>query len=132
MKKVNISVTCTRTDINNQFKGVITFTGTEGKKVEYDYLCTNPQNTEVDILYSCENEKFHIKGLPSEELIESLKDKEKCIFCLSLTLMADVINTSNMLSHYTTQLMRKFNLDGSGEADENFEIDEKGYNFIFQ
>ncbi len=136
MKKVNISVTATRTDIDNQFKGVITFKdteGTEGTEVQYDYLCTNPQNAEVDILYSWENGKFHINGLPNKELIESLQDKEKCIFALSLTLVSDVIkNTSHMLSHNTTQLMRIFNGDMSGNADRNFEIDEKAYNYIFR
>lgn len=133
MKKVNISVTAKRTNTTNQFKGIITFKNEEDKEVKYNYLCTNPQNPEADILYSWETGQFHVKGIPSRELIESLTDREKCIFAFSIDLISDVIeNTSNMLSHRTTEMMRQFGGDTEGSANRNFEVNEDGYNYLFQ
>lgn len=58
MQQVNISVTAKRTDISNQFKGIITFKNEKGEEVKYNYLCTNPQNPETDILYSWKQDNF--------------------------------------------------------------------------
>ncbi len=132
MQQVNISVTAKRTDISNQFKGIITFKNEKGEEVKYNYLCTNPQNPETDILYSWETGQFHIKGIPNKELIESLADKEKCIFAFSIGLVSDVIeNTSNMLSHRTTEMMRQFGGDIEGSANRDFKVNEDGYNYLF-
>lgn len=133
MHKVNISVTVSRTDINNQFKGIITFKN-ENKETSFDYLCTDPEGEQINLEFSTKNEKFGIKGIPSRELFETLSDNQKLIFAMSIEPISLVIsNTRSLsLSHNSTRILRMYGGDASGEMNFPVEIGEKEYFCIFK
>jgi hypothetical protein len=133
MYKVAIAITATRSDINNQFKGVITFKDEKNQATSFDYVCTNPKNEYVDIEYSGTNENFQIKGLPTKELIDGLKENQKLIFCLSIGLLVSVLDNAERfsLSHKSTQLMRQYGADASSMMEQTVEIEEDGYQYLF-
>lgn len=133
MHNVNLSITATRTDIDEQFKGTITFRNEAGDEVVYEYIATNPKAKEVNIKFSGRDDNFHIQGIPSKELIEKLTDKQKWIFGLSINLLSNVLDTRGdlLLSHETTQMMRMFQADASGKMSSSFGVEEDGYQFVF-
>lgn len=133
MHKIVIAVTATRTGTDNQFKGTITFTNERNDEVIFEYLSTNPKEPELNLEFSGNGEKFEIKGLPSKELIEKLKDNQKWIFGLSIGILSDTLENSDsmLLSHETTQLMRMFKADASGKMSTTVEVGDDGYQFVF-
>jgi hypothetical protein len=132
MHRIEISVTISRTDIENQFKGVITFKN-EANKVKFDYLCTNLKEEEINVELSNQTEKFNLKGIPSKELFETLTDNQKLIFAMSVGPLSDAIlsNQSLSLSHETTQTLRMFGGDISGEINCTIEVGDKEYSCLF-
>lgn len=132
MYAVNISVTVSRADINNQFKGLITFKN-ENKKLSFDYLCTGPDEKQIDIEFSNRERKFGVKGIPSKKLFKTLSGNQKLIFALSVEPLFSIIsNTQNLsLSHKTTELLKMCCGEVSVEMDFNIEVGEKEYLSLF-
>ena len=125
-------VTKSRTDIDNQFKGLITFKN-ENKEVSFDYLWTDPDGPKIDLEFSNKAEKFEIKGIPTEELFKTLSDNQKLIFAMSFeSLVSTISHTQNYsLSQKTTNLLRMFDGDVSAEMSFSIEVGEKEYICLF-
>ena len=132
MHKVKISVTVSRTSIDNQFKGLITFKN-ENKVTSFDYLCTDPEGEKVDLEFSTKIEKFGVKGIPSKELFEKLNDNQKLIFAMSIEPLSSTISNNRRLSlsQTSTEILRMFGGDVSGEMNFSIEVGEKEYLCLF-
>ena len=134
MHSINLTVTVSRTDIENQFKGVFSFKNESGDEVSYNYLISDPDDGDLNIEYSNDKDDFKIKGVPSKELIETLKEKQKWIFGLSINLLSKAIRNSQqmLLSQNTTDTLRAFGGDVSGQMQTSIQIDnEIGYQIVF-
>ena len=132
MRKINLLVTATRTDVDNQFKGTITFENEQNDKVSFEYICSNPDK-QIDIKFSNKNENFHVKGLPSRELFDGLKDNQKWISALSINLILLTIeNSENILSsRNVARLKTMLNADATGKMSDSLEVEEDAYQFVF-
>jgi hypothetical protein len=128
MKKIDLSVIAIRTDIDNQFKGTITFKDAKNKQV-FEYLNNNPKSQKVDIEYYQGEE-----GIPTPAILEPLTERQKWVFGLSIETLAQTIENSSdfSLSHSTTEALRMFGGDAQGKMSTSFEIDEDAYKLIFK
>lgn len=134
MHVIDITVTASRTYVDNKFKGTVTFKNENGDEVSYNYLITDPDNSDVDLEYSNNKDSFQVKGTPSKELIEALKENQRWVFGLSINLLSRTIDNSQsmLLSQGTTDMMRVFGADASGQMSSQIQIDdENGYQLVF-
>ena len=131
MRKINLLVTATRTDVDNQFKGTITFENEQNDKVSFEYFCATDK--QIDIKFSNKDENFHVKGPPSKELFDGLKDNQKWISALSINLILLTIeNSENILSsHNVARLKTMLNADATGKMSDSLEVEEDAYQFVF-
>lgn len=133
MEKIHVSVTAARTDVDNQFKGTITFRNEKSEELVIGYVDSSPSDEIYDLEFSDKDEKFEIKGKPSREIFDAMSNKQKYIIGLSFELLAKTIqNSKNLgLSNQTTQMLRAFNGDASGKMESTLEVDEDCYKGIF-
>lgn len=133
MQEIKLLVTATGTDVDNQFKGAITFKNEQNEGVSFGYLCINPKNEEIDLKIYSKDEKFCIKGIISKELFNKLNEKQRLIFGLSADLVLDTIDHhEKMSSHYSmNQMMKSFGVDMHQEMSVSYEIDDNAYLLIF-
>jgi hypothetical protein len=134
MNKIEISVTVSRTDIKDQFKGSITLKNGLNE-VKFNYLCTDPDE-DVNVEFSEFSngiEGFKLNGFPSKELFETLKENQKLIFAMSVNSLSEAIsNTQDLsLSHEDIQILRMFGSDASGEINRTIEVGDKEYSSLF-
>jgi hypothetical protein len=129
--KVKLFANAVRTSKEDQFKGYVTFTNQDGDQVKVDYICTNPESTMVDLLFTEKGESFHFNGVPSEELLIPFPDRQKWICFLTMSLVPGAIDLAKMLSHDTTQMMRLFEPDMSASGGCTGEINKKMYQDLF-
>lgn len=108
MYKIIISVTVSKTDIANQFKGKITFKS--GNKVTlFDYLYIDPDGKKINLKFSNENGEFGVDGIPSKELCEGISSNQKLILAMSFYALTSAISRTEMLIMFDGDIPEEMN-----------------------
>ena len=136
---VNVSVTASATEVSKQFKGILIFKNEQKKEIKFDYLCIDHKNSmheHIDIKFSNEKENFHIKGVPSDELINKFNEKEQLVVFLSSLLLRDAIyrvkDFLRMSYANIPQMKKMYKKDSPIKVSESFSLTEIGYKLIFE
>lgn len=136
---VTLSVTASATEVKNQFKGIVVFKDKKNKEIKFDYLFMDheiPMDKYVDFKFSNEKENFQIEGIPSNELMNKLEEKNQLIvFFTSLPLRDAIYHVKDFLRMSygnISQMGKMYKTDSPFKVSEDIFLTEIGYKLIFE
>lgn len=122
MVKIVISFTTEKDNVDEQFKGVITFKSEEGEEISFRYTWKSPDECEnsvdINITFSNESENFNINKKFFIEQYKKLTERQQIVLGLSMMILPDMIDQVKILKTSTSDTIHQ-------------EIEEKPYRIIF-